>query len=707
MRRGPLFYLQRLRKLQPQRQLPGHWGRTILLSVVVGVLAGLTALLLEMALHWGSDLLIDRFASPGGGEILRFRWELLLLPALGGLFSGLVVQGIAGLAPGHGTDQFVAAFHHGDGAMQLRAPVVKAVASVGVISAGGSAGPEGPIVALGAALGSSIGRLFDLTARDRRVLLISGCAAAIGALFGCPLGGALFANSVLYRQPEFESTALVSAFIASAVGYASYVPFGGHGIRVLSGTAGLAFESPAELPLYVLLGAACGLTAIFFSISLRGVERRVAAWSAVPGWMRPALGGLAAGALACALPQVIGGRYQFVQNVFSGDLLSGVDSSASWLGWSLLLAAVALTKCVATALTVGSGAAGGVLGPSVFIGGCVGASLAALCEALLPGFLPPDVRMALIPVGMAGVLSASMRTPLAAMVMVMEMTGSYGLIVPLMLVTMISYLLGRGWGLIEDQVRSTAESPAHAGDALVNLLERYRVGDVLERDDFAHARRSTSLQELLSRLRPGDCSTVPVLEGQRLVGLIALAELRQQLGGDEPPAAVIAADLMRERPLRLVASHTLYEGLSALQEQGLDALPVVVGNGDDSLVGMLRRSDVYAVVRRYVESMRRSVLREHAGLAAIGSESQLSHLLSVMPAPDAGRVERLPVDDALLGRSLADLDFRNAMGSEVIAIQTREHLFLCPPDPRRPLEAGDGLLVMRSATPDGGPDGVR
>ncbi len=698
MQRGPLSYLRQLDLLDSGRHFSGRWGRTVLLSVAVGVMAGLAAVVLETALHWGSELLVGRFAAPGGSEILLFRWELLLLPALGGLFSGLVVQGIAGFGPGHGTDQFVAAFHRHDGVMRLRPPAVKAVAAVGVISAGGSAGPEGPIAALGAALGSSVGRWFELTARDRRVLLISGCSAAVGALFGCPLGGALFANSVLYRQPEFESTALVSAFIASAVGYASYVPFGGHGTRVLSGTAGLEFQSPGELPLYVLLGVACGLTAIFFSIALRGVERVAAACSAVPSSLRPALGGLATGMLACLLPQVMDGRYHFVQNAFSGDLFAGAGAGTSWLGWSAMLAAVALAKCLATALTVGSGAAGGVLGPSVFIGGCVGASLAALCEALLPGYLPRDVQMALIPVGMAGVLSASMRTPLAAIVMVMEMTGSYGLIVPLMLVTMIAYLLGRGWGLIDDQVRSAADSPAHAGDVLVNLLEQYRVGDVLERDDFAHVRPATSLEDLLGRLRPGDCSTVPVLEGQRLVGLIALSELRQQLAGDELPSAVIAADLMRTQPFRLEPSYTLYEGLSALQEHGLDALPVVAAaRGDNALVGMLRRSDVYAVVRRYVESMRQSLLREHAGLAAIGSESQLTHLLSVMPAPDAGRMERIPVDTTQLGRSLADLDFRNAMGVEVIAIQTADHLFLCPPDPRRPLEGGDSLLVMRSA----------
>jgi CBS domain-containing protein len=266
-----------------------------------------------------------------------------------------------------------------------------------------------------------------------------------------------------------------------------------------------------------------------------------------------------------------------------------------------------------------------------------------------------------------------------------------------MLVTMTAYVLGRGWGLVEEQVTSAAESPAHAGDVIVNLLERFRVADVLNRDDFAHVARSTPLDALLAALRPGDCSTVPVLEGQILVGLVSLAELRHHLEGDELPAAVIAADLMRDRPFRLEPHDSLYEGLSALQEQGLDALPVVAGHGDESLVGVLRRSDVYGIVRRHVAGMRTSLLREHAGLAAIESESQLSHLLTVMPAPDAGRMERIPVDGSMRGRSLAELDFRHAMGAEVIAVQTRDHRFQCPADPHRRLESGDALLVMRSA----------
>jgi CIC family chloride channel protein len=387
------------------------------------------------------------------------------------------------------------------------------------------------------------------------------------------------------------------------------------------------------------------------------------------------------------------GQYRFVQNAFDGSLFGAVEGSGGWAAWAVLLALVALAKCVATAFTVGSGAAGGVLGPSVFIGGTVGAALGAAVEALFPGFLPQSVLQALIPVGMAGVLAGAMRTPLAAMVMVMEMTGSFGLIVPLMLVAMVAYLVGRRWGLIEEQVASSADSPAHAGDAVVHLLEGYRVEEVMDRAWPVRAERRTPLAELLGSLRAGFAPTVPVVERGRLVGLISLTELRHLLEDADLPPVVIAADLMTEPPFLLDPDDSLYEGVSAFQERGLDVIPVVRRN-DGVFLGMLTRKDVYAIVKSYMETVRENLLREHAGFAALEEQSQFAHLLSAMALPESGQIDRLAVDRELEGLSLAQADFRNTRRAEVLAIQTRDRKFICPPDPTRPLRAGDFLLVL-------------
>lgn len=200
-----------------------RWGRRIGLAVVVGVAGGAAAALLDWAIHTGSHQLIGRFTHFGTAGFLHFEWAILLLPALGGLLAGLIVFLLAPKAAGHGVDQLTRSFHRHLGRMPLPGPAVKAGGAAIVISAGGSAGPEGPIAALGAALGSAISRVYPLTPQERRILLVAGCAAGIGAIFRCPLGGALFATSILYSEPEFESDAIVPSFVASVIGYSTYM----------------------------------------------------------------------------------------------------------------------------------------------------------------------------------------------------------------------------------------------------------------------------------------------------------------------------------------------------------------------------------------------------------------------------------------------------------------------------------------------------
>jgi len=675
----------------------GRWQRSVGLAVAVGVLAGLATLALHTALHHGAALLVGRFADLGGPEVWHFRIQVLFFPAIGGLASGVVVQLIARLPPGHGTNQVVRAFHHQDGVMSLPNPAVKATAAVGVISCGGSAGPEGPAAALGAAIGSSLGRLFRVTPRDRRALLLAGCAAGIGAIFNCPLGGALFAVSILYRGPEFEGSALVSAFVASAVGYATYMSFEGFGQHMLAGASELHFASAAELPVFVALGLACGATSILYSVSVRRVEGVFARARRMPIWLRPALGGLLTGGLACMLPQVMDGQYAMIQNALDGSLFH--DPSRSWAVWAVLLALIVVAKCLATAFTVGSGGAGGVLGPSLFIGGAVGACLGALLETLWPGQGPELMRRELIPVGMAGVLSATMRTPLAAIVMVMEMTGSFGLIVPLMVVTITAYVVGSRFGLIEEQLGSAADSPAHAGDAVVNVLERLPVGAVMQGIWPAVANRSTPLARLVASLPVGEVPTVAVVEGPELVGLISFAELRHLVDRSELPSVVIADDLMTRDFEVLEPELSLYEALDLFERTGMEAIPVVESRAERHFLGMLTRAGVRHVVFEHVRRMRDRLLQEHAGLAAIDEQTQLVHLLSGMPSTQAGEVYRVPVDEELDGRSLRELDFRARRGGVVLAIQTQEHHLISPPDPGRPLAKGEFLLVLGATPP--------
>ncbi len=680
-----------------------RWGRTFLLSGAVGILSGLAAAALEYGLDRGVENIIGRFGHVSGAAVLTPNLGILLLPAFGGLLAGLLLNWLYPEEREHGTNQMVAAFHRRGGNMPLGSPTVKAVAAVGAISFGGSAGPEGPIAALGAGIGSSLARALHLTPTQRRLLLIAGCAGGVGAIFRCPLGGALFATSVLYREPEFESESIVPALVASVISYSTYMSFWGFGHHMLEGADRLVFASALDLPAYAILGVFCGLLGMLLYKCMHFIESRPLRRMGIPAWLAPGLGGLAVGALGCALPQVMDARYEFLQHAMAGSLYE--DVTRSWWHWAALFGLVAVVKCVASAITVGSARAGGLLGPSVFIGGAAGACVGAAIEALSGGDAPDPLRQSLLAAGMAGVLAAAMRTPMAAIVMVTEMTGSYGLIVPLMLVCTISYVVGRRWGLNTAQVRSASESPAHAGDALVHMLQAWRVRDLVEPRWPYVISPSTTLGEMATRMNPGSRPVFAVVDGGRLVGLISVSDISRMLSEPGISELVIAADMMTTDLTVAAPDQSVYDVLETFRTSGYEVIPVVSPHGEPSFLGMLTRHGIHEAVRRQMEEIRGYLHDEHAGLVAIEQDEQLYQLVIGIAAPRPDTIQRIPVPDEAVGQSIRASDFRRNHGAQVIAVQNEDGSLQCPPDIDAPLRADQLLLVILGPGPPGGSPG--
>jgi CIC family chloride channel protein len=662
--------------------------RRILLSILIGVLAGLAARFVESSLHLLIPHLIGKVARPAEATIFRFDPRLLLLPAVGGLLSGLITTFLCRPDPSHGTGILIDSFHRREGAMSLKDAALKAGAAVLVIALGGSVGKEAAIAVLGAAIGARVATLLGMTPRERRLYLLAGCAAGVGAIFQCPLGGALFSATVLYREPDIEADSLMPAIIASVVGYSTFMAFGGFGRRLLEGTGGLAFSAPHELVAYAILGCTCAAASIFFSLCLRAMDR-VRRRSPLPRWAAPAAAGVLVGLIACAFPQVMDAGYQFIQNSLDHGWLG---PAPRWLRLTLLFTLVVLAKCVATALMIGTNTAGGLFGPVVFIGGAVGAATGAALEAITPGLFPETLRQSLIPVGMAGVLAASLRVPLAAVVMVMEMTGSYGLIVPLMLTSVLAYAIGRRWGVYKEQAEGLEHSPAHAGGHLVGLLESWTVSDVMQRDWPHVVSARATLPQMVAMMATGTRPYFAVLDGARFLGIVSTGDIARAAEIMGPSNLIIAADIMT-RNSRVVSPDTdLYTALGIFRERRLEVLPVV-GRSGQHFLGMLSRSEIHRTLRQRLEEHRAQMLREHAGMGALVEDSELSALLSGLPQQHKGTVSRMPVPAELVGKSLRESDFRRAYG-EVIGIHTAGGQLLSPPDPGRALQAEDYLIVL-------------
>ncbi len=668
-----------------------RWIRRLWLSMLVGAFCGCAAALLELGIHVGSKHLVGQFTYLGQARVLRFNWAILLLPAFGGLIAGLLSYWLCPHARGHGVDVLTRAFHKRRGRMGLRSPFIKGTGAALVISCGGSAGPEGPIAAIGAAIGSWVGRLMSLTIRERRVLLVAGCAAGIGAIFRCPLGGAMFATGILYREPEFESDAMVPAFVASVVGYSIYMLLWGFEGPMLEGVIGLQFTSPLDLIWYGILGPLCGITAIFFSKCLFFVEHKLVKPSGLPLWATATLGGLATGALACLLPQIMDGRYLFIQNILEGDILENSSfGSASWAG---LLGLIVLAKCIATAFTIGSGAPGGVLGPSVAIGGFVGAMLGLIGMALFPDSFPPELRQALIPVGMAGVLAATMRVPLAAIVMTTEMTGSYGLIAPLMIVCVTSYIIGRRWGLNHEQLQTAADSPAHAADPIIHQLQSTRVSQIITHDWAATVTPDTSVDELIANIQPGTRPVFAVVKDKQLLGVVSAADLGHALDAGQFVAAMIAEDLMTKKLVSISPQDDLFSAMALFSREDHAVLPVLAHSDQTQWLGMLERRRVVEHLHEKLSQIHSRAFHEYEELSALENDLQVDQLLLGVSHEHA-QVQRLFVPIQAVGQSLRESDFRNQFNAQVIAVEQPDGTLQIPPDLNAPLRTNQRLLTV-------------
>lgn len=665
--------------------------RTLVLSLLVGTLAGLVARGLDEALRFATSHLIGRVVDPGalGAWGFHFDYRLLLWPALGGLISGLSVGLFTRPSSAHGTGTFILAFHDGAGHIPLRDSLLKALAVVPVIALGGAVGKEAVIAVFGGALGSFIADRFHLPARERRRYLIVGCAAGVGAIFQCPLGGALFATTVLYREPDIDGDSLMPSLIASVVSYSWFMAFGGYGHRLLSNTAHLAFSSPIELPAYVLLGLLCACSAFLFR-KLLDFSSWVPLRLHCPRWLSPVAAGLLVGILALFLPQVMDSRYAALQNALDGTFLR--EHPGTWAAWAFFFGAVALARSAAAAAQVGTGTAGGLFGPVLFIGGAVGAATGAFLEAFMPATFPEGLREAMIPVAMAGVLAASLRVPLAATVMVMEMTGSYGLIVPLMLTCMTAYLAGRKWGVYDEQVTALEHSPAHVGEWLVKRLEEMRVGDFVEPAGDSFVQAGVTLPRLIASIPSGADADFVVIDEGTVVGRITAEALETAVGIVGEEKSLIASDVMEFGGPVLHPDDDVYHAMEEFRKARSGFLPVVA-RGTGVPLGKLTRAAVQKALREHIDVRREHMTREHARVVDIVQQSEVDVLLAGLPPGPRRRVEWLPVPAEVIGKSLRESDFRKRFG-QVIAIARANGEILSPPDPQRLLEREDKLMVV-------------
>lgn len=578
-------------------------GRLILLCALVGVVTGLGAIAFDWSVEAAKFAVMDGIAGfrpsrPAGDAELfghtnqPFRpWVLCLLPIVGGLLGGMLIYWLAPEAEGHGTDAAIDAYHNRQGLIRPRVPLIKALASTITLSTGGSAGREGPIAQIGAGFGSMIARLLNLSMQERRLLMVAGMAAGIGAIFRAPLAAALFAAEVLYREMDMEFEVIVPAVIASIVAYSVFtLPLGAEPLFV---TPAYAFDHPLQLLPYLLLALAVAGGAKVYVRFLYWIHGLFRAWS-IPRFVKPAIGGAVVGSFAFFLPEALGTGYGMVQNAINESL------DLKILG--LLVAG----KIVTTAFTVGSGQSGGVFGPSMVIGAAIGGLVGRLCEIYMPGISAP--QGAFVVVGMAGFFAAAANTPVSTIIMVSEITGSYRLLVPTMWVCILAFMLVRRSTLYRSQVERRSASPVHLQDMLSEVLERFSVGEALkdpEHEPTVTVNAEMPLPDIVERFTESRHAIFPVIDGSgKLIGVINALHVRRIAAQHKSGPPPVAADVMASATPCIVPSESLYSAMHKMVANKIEELVVVDEADRARVIGTLSRSDLIATYDHQVQHLK-------------------------------------------------------------------------------------------------------
>lgn len=567
---------------------PSEEALHLLLAGGVGLIGGLVNVVFFYAIHGSAWLFLDTARDPAEVAELATALPRLLVPTAGGMLAGLVLHWGLKLTPGpQRSANLVEAVVAGDGRLPFRTGLVKTLSSLVSIGSGASIGREGGITQLAATLASKWGQLSGWEPYRLRLLVGCGAAAGMAAAYNAPVGGALFAATIVLGN--FSMNVFVPLVFASVI--AAVVSRSFFGIEAWYVVPPFNFTRLSQLPWFVLLGLVSGVLGALFLRLLDGAEKFFKALP-LPVFWRLGLGGLLMGLIAIEVPQVWGNGYLVANRVLHETFTPALPAM-------LMLVALLVAKLFATAAAVGSGTVGGVFTPTLFLGATLGSLFGTVLHWLdLAQGLP---TAAFGVVGMASVLAATTHSPLLAMILVFEISLNYSLMPPLMLGCAVAAMVSRrlhresvytapvrvkGLGLSRESARPGAAVERKVGD-----LMRAPVPPVAE---------TAALGEIAARFLTSPNNFLPVVDDkERLVGIIALQDMKPYLQ-DQEALAVIAHDVMRPPPPCVTPNQSVLETLPVVLASELRNVPVVSSLADMRLVGALVRAEVIGLLAEEV-----------------------------------------------------------------------------------------------------------
>jgi CIC family chloride channel protein len=539
------------------------------LSLCIGVICGIGSLVFKWFISFFSQLLL--IEAPA---LLGTPYALPLIVTLGFLVVTALVTHLSHEVKGAGIPEVMAAVATENGFIRSRVALFKLLASAVSIGSGGSVGREGPIVQIGSSIGSSVGQFLGLTGERLKLLVGCGAAAGISAAFNAPIAGGFFALEVILGDFSIStfSPILFASVMANAV-----TRYASADVRAFI-VPEYQLTSLYELSFYFILALLSGFVAVAFMRILYGIEDLFEKLPQSP-YARTALGGLIVGSIGLYFPQILGVGYDTITDI----LLNKLDVS--------ILLVLLLVKVVATAVTLGAGASGGVFAPSLFIGAALGGAFGFLVNALFPGVTSPPGAYALVCMG--AVVAGTTHAPLTAMLILFELTDDYQIILPLILATVISSLFARYLERESIYTLKLARRGLRVSQGFdLSVLESLRVRDAMSQSyDFVN--KQTPLGEISAIFQNSNLVDFPIVdEADRLQGIISLAEIRPVVMQDDLYSLLIADDMMQPDPPYIEMDAPILEALGLFAEGDVSTLPVVENDQTMKLVGVLTHQNL-------------------------------------------------------------------------------------------------------------------
>lgn len=556
-----------------------------LLAIFTGIACGIIAIGFRYLIFGFNDIFFNKSSLLLGAFSPYY---IFVIPAVGGLFVGLLTYYLASEAKGHGVPEVMASMALYGGKIRPRVVGVKALASSICIGSGGSAGREGPIVQMGAATGSTIAQKLGFNPYYTKVLVACGAAGAIAGTFNTPIAGALFALELIIRELKVRSiTPIVISAVFATIVSRVLLSFLGAETAFIFAVPSYSLETPWEILFYSVLGILAALTAIGFIKSLYGIED-IFEKIKVPEYLKPVIGGLCLGAIGLIIllttgePLVFGVGYEAISKVLHNELF-----------FTLVFALIFL-KIIATSITLGSGGSGGIFAPSLFIGAMLGGAFGMLVHQGFPTITASHEAYAIV--GMSAVFAGGSGAILTSIIMVFEMTGDYAIILPVMFASVISTSVAKF--LMNETIytlKLSRRGIAIEQEMSITLMKTITVREIMK-TEVDTVNEDLPIDDLVKKIVQSGHMGYPVLDNEgKLRGIVTRSDVEKAMKTAKPN--LLVKDIMRRDTMVAYPGDTLEDVLMRVGFKDVSHFPVVDPEDRTKLLGFYTKGDMFRVYK--------------------------------------------------------------------------------------------------------------